>query len=329
MTRAWLVVIVMIALSGCAVPSSYTCEADSECGDGQCIAGGCAFVANECPSGLRYGEYAPASLAGNCVEQTTSVADAGSSSESGSTGTETETETSTETDTSTESETETGTETGTDTDVDPVVVIAHYTFDMITPPTVPDDSGNGHDAEMDFFQSNGPGVSGMGLVFEGADRLIVPVDVLAGRDAFTVEFYASTVAPGPVRHWLVYYGDAQSFDSAPNLTMVVDYAAPPTEVPQLRWRDAMDVTTTLAGTTSMDILTWRHIAITVDAQGLQLFVDHVLEASDPTVPDLANPNLARVLIGGIPELVDGFRGRMDELRISEGALVPAQMLPLP
>jgi hypothetical protein len=66
-------------LSSCSVPSSFSCSDDSQCGEGQCIDGACAFPDDECLSGLAYGALAPKELAGNCVED--GVAD-----ESGSSG---------------------------------------------------------------------------------------------------------------------------------------------------------------------------------------------------------------------------------------------------
>lgn len=84
--------------SGCGA-ATFACDGDASCGEGgRCEANGyCSFVDDGCASGRRFGEHAPASIAGACVEQdagtegpgstTTSSGDGvGSSSAAGSSG---------------------------------------------------------------------------------------------------------------------------------------------------------------------------------------------------------------------------------------------------
>jgi hypothetical protein len=58
-----------IWLVGCALGDVYTCSTSSQCGTGaRCEASGyCSFSDGMCPSGFRYGRWAPSSLAQKCV----------------------------------------------------------------------------------------------------------------------------------------------------------------------------------------------------------------------------------------------------------------------
>ncbi|MEM6994876.1 MAG: hypothetical protein AAF721_30460 [Myxococcota bacterium] len=95
MTRGTKIVGAAIgALVGLACPSdSFDCEGDHTCqnsdGDGVCTdLGYCAFPDDVCPSGLQYGEAAPAHLAGQCVpaQGTTGGSDTASATTSGTSG---------------------------------------------------------------------------------------------------------------------------------------------------------------------------------------------------------------------------------------------------
>jgi hypothetical protein len=59
-------------LSACARGGVFACEESPECempgAVGRCDLGYCAFADVTCPSGLRYGEHAPAGIAGQCTE---------------------------------------------------------------------------------------------------------------------------------------------------------------------------------------------------------------------------------------------------------------------
>lgn len=74
-------VTVFSALAGCS-GAVFTCIDDDACPGGACQADGyCSFPDDACGSGQRYGEHAPASVAGDCVGEPT----AGGSSPDGST----------------------------------------------------------------------------------------------------------------------------------------------------------------------------------------------------------------------------------------------------
>ncbi len=318
----------------CTVPTTFACLNSNQCGGGQCIAGGCAFASDACLSGLQYGDLSPEPLAGQCVgidegvdeslaEDTTSnestTLDEESSTSAGSSTSESSTS---ESSTSESSTSETGT-----TGSLPDTVIAHYSFDEIDPPVIFDSSGNGFDATMDNLQSSSAAIVGVGLSFGNLDRVIVPVEVLAGRTEFTIEFYMQVAQPAPLRQFLVYYGNELDTSIEPNLTVYVEYLANPKQTARMVWTD--NQTTGLIGTTNLRGVQWHHIGLTFSGQGMQLYVDHFLEDEDPLLAGLLDSNLQWIQIGGVPSGFGSFEGILDELRFSEGALTPAEMQPAP
>jgi hypothetical protein len=76
---AWLPALSLLACGG---SNLFPCTEDSQCGaDGACAETGyCAFEDVTCSSGLRYGDLAPAELAGRCVDAGDTESAAGSSS---------------------------------------------------------------------------------------------------------------------------------------------------------------------------------------------------------------------------------------------------------
>jgi hypothetical protein len=76
------VLVLAFSFVGCTDASAFACHDASDCasalGEGTCeLTGYCSFPANDCPSGRRYGEHAPAELANTCVpvDDGTSAAD--------------------------------------------------------------------------------------------------------------------------------------------------------------------------------------------------------------------------------------------------------------
>ncbi len=68
----WCVLFVALSIGGCTGASAFACHDASDCTsaatDGTCeLTGYCSFPADDCDSGRRYGEHAPADLAGACV----------------------------------------------------------------------------------------------------------------------------------------------------------------------------------------------------------------------------------------------------------------------
>ena len=209
----------------------------------------------------------------------------------------------------------------------PETAIAHYSFDDISGATVVDVSGNGFDAMMDNNQSTVPGVVGQGLAFANLDRVIVPKEVLAGHAAFTVEFYMKTTQLGTSRHFVFYYGTTDA--SPESLTAYVEYANNPTRTPRMLYTGFNSNTVGLVGTTDMGLDVWHHVALIVSQGGMQMFVDHFLEASDPFNPQAGVPGYAWIQIGGSANGFGSFIGVIDELRFSAGALGFNELQPVP
>jgi hypothetical protein len=58
-----------IYVAACGSPGAFRCTENVDCGaEGVCVDGYCAFPDAECPSGLRFGEFAAGALAGTCVD---------------------------------------------------------------------------------------------------------------------------------------------------------------------------------------------------------------------------------------------------------------------
>ena len=68
--RGWGLLAVLAALAGCKTSNVFDCTGDASCGtDGKCEATGyCSFPDDECPSGRRYGQFAPSEYARQCVD---------------------------------------------------------------------------------------------------------------------------------------------------------------------------------------------------------------------------------------------------------------------
>ncbi|PRQ05843.1 Laminin G domain protein [Enhygromyxa salina] len=359
MTRRVAPVLGLLALAlvgpsapACSVPTSFVCIDESQCGAGLCIAGGCAFPSDDCFSGLKYGALSSEQLAGMCVPVDTGVADQDGSDEESTRETGASTSDGTgsgesgdgesgdgESGDSESGETESGdsesgstdvtdTETETTGGMIPDTAIAHYSFDDIAVPTIFDDTGNDYHAAMGNAQSTAPAIVGEGLSFDKLDRVIVPLAVLAGRTAFTIEFYLFVSEVTLPRQFLVYYGDESDTTAKPNLTAYIEYSVAPQESGRVVWTTANEATGLVGGSGLADNQ-WHHVAMTFDGQGVRLYVDHLLDAVDPLVIGFLDPNLQFIQIGGVPSGFGGFNGIIDELRFSEGALSPAQMQPAP
>lgn len=68
------VLVVAFSIGGCTDASAFACHDASDCAtaasDGTCeLTGYCSFPSDDCDSGRRYGQHAPADLAGACVPQ--------------------------------------------------------------------------------------------------------------------------------------------------------------------------------------------------------------------------------------------------------------------
>ncbi|KIG14305.1 hypothetical protein DB30_06907 [Enhygromyxa salina] len=340
-----------LATPACTLPTSFACLNSSQCGGGgQCVAGGCAFPDGDCPSGYRYGVLSPEGLAGLCVpvgfessvsddsgsgEDMLDTSESASSASSDTTDTNatSESESESESDTSDTDPTDTETtdtnptDTGTTGEI-PDTAIAHYSFDDIALPTIFDSSGNDFHAEMSSLQPTTPAIVGEGLSFTSTDHVIVPLGVLAGRTAFTIEYYVRVTQPTQPRQFILYYGHEVDTAAKPNLTVYVEHTVPPLRTARVLWA-AGNQNYGLVGTTPLDQNEWHHVALTFDNSGMRMYVDHFLNAEDPFVPSLLSPNLAYIQIGGLPTGFGGFVGTIDELRFSEGALTPGELQPVP
>lgn len=310
-----------LGTTSCGVPTSFSCDHDNQCEGGQCIAGGCAFLSGDCTSGLQYGALSPEPLAGECVGVDEGVAD-----ESGS-GEITTPDMDSHASESGESESD-ATDSGTVSSHP--LILAHYSFDQIQQLYIFDSSGNDLHAEMENLQSSESAVVGEGLRFGPMDRVVVPADVLAEHTEFTVEFYMRITQAAEERQFLVYYGNMLYPEYTPTLTVYIEYALAPTQTPRAFWVDANDHLTPLFGTTNMFDGEWHHMAVTLDdILGMRLYVDHLLEDEDPSIRVYLDPNLEWIQIGGVASGFGGFSGVIDELRFSDRALRPSEMLPAP
>lgn len=317
----------LLTLASCSVPQRFTCEDDDQCGEGQCVLGGCAFPDDECPSGLRYGELS--NDAGECTEL-----DPVAEGESGTAGSETlVTEESGSEESGSEesgSETETGSETGEPEPEEPQV-LAHYTLDSgeVIGLVVIDSSDNELHALAQSVQPQPPGVSGECLEFQPLSRIEIPLEVLEGLDEFTFECYVrDATMVNMVLSNIFYFGNPDNATEPPAFALYLGLLDEPAGTMRVYWNGEEELT--FAGMTDFTASPgWHHLGFTAGPGGIRLYVDHELEIAHPLMPAWVDAGMTSLSIGALPTLDGGFEGLLDELRFSDQALEPEQMLPLP
>lgn len=184
-----------VTLSACSLDSAYACASDAQCNDGENAGrcefdGYCSFQDDTCPSGRRYGTWAPTAVANLCVDTTAAATSSTGSSTSSTTSSETSTATSdgssedvttlavTLTPTGDSTSSSSGTDAADSSSTGPTVVldpdlVAWYRFDTIEDATITDHSGNDHLATCETCPSLVGGVYEDAIGTDGAGQHLV------------------------------------------------------------------------------------------------------------------------------------------------------------
>ncbi len=218
----------------------------------------------------------------------------------------------------------------------PFGVLAHWTFDEAAGDTLHDISGNQNHGFIDGAEWQ-DGVSGTALSFSRlSDRVVVPDSPTLDLDLgpFTIEAIvkrrgASLDPSNPVMTIVSKYGSG-------NTGLLFDITGD--EHPTAPGRAYVNMNgssgTNFLGVGYVDTL-WHHIAVSRGTDGqARIYIDGLIDAEMPLVGDMDITIGVDLMIGhdnreDVGQANWTFHGLIDEIRISDAALVPGQFLPLP
>jgi hypothetical protein len=198
-------------------------------------------------------------------------------------------------------------------------LVAAYAFDEGAGSTVTDLSGNSNAGTLSGGVAwTAQGRLGSALVFRGSGMVTVPHSAsLALASGMTLEawVYPTTVPT----HWMTTVLKEQGDQPAYAL-----FGGSPSGRPGARYTSASQTEDAVNGPRIMAAETWTHLATTFDGVTLRLYVNGTQVASRPGVgPIIGSTGALR--IGGGRLGRQGFRGRIDELRVYNRALSAAEI----
>jgi hypothetical protein len=198
--------------------------------------------------------------------------------------------------------------------------VATYSFDEGEGATVEDLSGNGHTATIEGAQWSTKGRYGGAMEFDVADQedvLKVPdSDDLDLTEDFTLEAW---VRPLTERAWATVIGKEDAEESSFSYLL---YSQAESGGPGVELRKGAKTTEEFAED-PLPIEAWSHIALASDGSKARLYVDGVLvKTSESFALPATDGDLS---IGGNGIWGEYFDGRIDEVRIYERTLSPAEI----
>ncbi|MBI3466480.1 MAG: hypothetical protein HY000_25990 [Planctomycetes bacterium] len=198
----------------------------------------------------------------------------------------------------------------------PAALVAAYAFDEGAGATVSDVSGQGNHGTITGPTWTPSGRFGGALSFDGVNDLITIADA-DSLDLTTGMTLEAWVNPSAVtRKWrdVIYKGSDIYFLEA-------------TSTNSNRSAGGAKVGASLLstyGTAPLAVNTWSHLALTFDGASLRLYLNGIEVSSAPrtgSIQTSTNP----VQIGGDSLYGQFFAGLIDEVRIYDGALTPAEI----
>jgi hypothetical protein len=196
--------------------------------------------------------------------------------------------------------------------------VAIYKFDEVKDGVVADLSGKGNDANVDGEYKVVDGKDGKSLQFDGETTgVILPEAVLAG-DEFT---FAVWVNPKTWKDWNRIYdfgagasGDTWLGHSGISKKLRLDWFTKNANAKIIETKAALPLNK------------WTHVAVTVDATTVSLYVDGKLVGTSESQGILPNQIPANNFYLGRSNWPDPlFKGRMDEVYIDDKALTADQI----
>jgi hypothetical protein len=201
----------------------------------------------------------------------------------------------------------------------PPGLVAAYTFNETGGAGVVDVSGNGNTGTMGAGVSRtSQGRFGGALAFDGTGFVTIPHS--AGLDLTTGMTIEAWVYPtGPLTDWATTVMKEMPGDS-PYLL----YAGTPQDAPVMYITPRGIASARAIGVSALPVNTWSHLAGTFDGSTLRLYVNGTQVASR-AVTGVLSSSTGVLTIGGNAVWGEYFAGRIDEVRIYNRALSPAEI----
>ena len=196
-------------------------------------------------------------------------------------------------------------------------LVAAYSFGEGTGSTVVDLSGHGNTGTITNATWTTSGKYGNALSFNGATALVTIADSTSLRltTGMTLEAWVYPTATSAAWRDVIYKGNDNYYLEA-TTTQNVGY---PAGAGTFGGNNVQAF-----GTSTLPLNTWTHLAATYDGATVRLFVNGTQVgtlAQAGTIATSANP----LTIGGDPIYGQNFQGMIDEIRVYNTALTPAQI----
>jgi PKD repeat protein len=201
----------------------------------------------------------------------------------------------------------------------PPGLVASYGFDEGSGTTTRDASGNGNNGTLANTTWTTAGKHGSALSFNGSSSVVtVPASPsLDLTNGMTLEAWVNPSSMGGSWRTVV-------FRERPNGMLYALYAnngGPNRPVGQVFLANAEQ---NAAGTASVPVNTWTHIAATYDGSAVRFYLNGVQKASFSVSGSLA-PSTRPLKIGGNSIWNEWFRGLIDDVRVYKRALTAAEI----
>jgi hypothetical protein len=198
---------------------------------------------------------------------------------------------------------------------DPVAI---YKFDEVKDGTVADLSGKGNDASVDGEFKIVDGKDGKTLQFDGeTTAVILPEAVLAGEE-FT---FAAWVNPKAWKDWNRIF----DFGAGAGGDTWLGYSGISKKL-RLDWFTKTSAAKIIETKEALPLNKWTHVAVTVSAETVSLYVDGKLVGSSDSLGILPSQIPANNFYIGKSNWPDPlFKGRIDEVYIDDKALTLEQI----
>ncbi|MGH1340984.1 MAG: LamG domain-containing protein [Nannocystales bacterium] len=325
--------LMLMTASACPA-ATYRCRSDEQCPLGSCVNDACAFVDDDCPSGMRFAAHSVGGLGGACVpvreESSTSDSTSGMPQSSSSSSpdpfpTSTSTASSSSTGAATAASSTSGTEASSSTGPPPDPdLVAWFSCEEEGESIGLDASGNGHDGLCTSCPTSTPGIVGQACDFDEGDFLAVPFDAAFSVEEFTLAVW---LLPDelPTDRLLsaaglpIGAGEANAYQLGFNglsgsQWVFFCYGSADTQ-------QCLNQPVVLGD--------WIHVATTWSEDGARLYFDGALVLEGPPTPP--EYGMEDFLIGmdiDNDAPAHGFAGLIDELRVYSRALTDAEVAEL-
>ena len=188
--------------------------------------------------------------------------------------------------------------------------IAAYSFDEGEGETVEDLTGDGHDGTIEGAEW-ARGRYGDSLKFDGEDEVTIPAsEDLNLTEGFTLEAWIKPEEEGEYGHLFVKE-DAAEEQAAYVITKHESRLLARLGIPGVEEESPSG---------SLEVSPWQHVAATYDGGRIRLYVNGELVGNAPVAEILSTDGALRIGDGDLWWSDEGFKGRIDEVRIYNRAL---------